>query len=340
MQKGFFVYMLRCADSSLYTGWTTDINRRLAVHNSGKGAKYTRSRLPAELAYLERCADEHAARSRECIIKTMTRKQKLELIIRSGKMKLVSWNVNGLRACIGKGFYDSMSALSADIICLQETKMYEGQAEVYMPGYKQFWCSAEKKGYSGTLVFSKQSPISFTTGIGIEAHDNEGRVVTLEYDDFYLVNVYVPNSKRELARLPYRMVWENAFRAYVQELDLKKPVVICGDMNVAHEEIDIKNPKSNRKNAGFTDEERNCMTKLLAAGFSDTFRALYPDKIDAYTWWSYMANARERNIGWRIDYFIVSNRIMPQISAAEIHPDIIGSDHCPVSVVLEKVQIN
>jgi len=335
MQKGFFVYMLHCADNTLYTGWTTDPDKRLAIHNSGKGAKYTRSRLPVHFAYLARCANEHEARSRECKIKAITKKEKLILIQEGAKMKLVSWNVNGLRACIGKGFYESMAALDADIVCLQETKMYEGQAEIDMPGYKQFWCNAEKRGYSGTLVFSKHTPVAFTTGIGVEEHDHEGRVVTLEYDEFYLVNVYVPNSKRELTRLPYRITWEDAFRAYLQDLDQKKPVIICGDMNVAHEEIDIKNPKTNRKNAGFTDDERACMTKLLSSGFSDTFRTLHPNVADEYTWWSYMAKARERNIGWRIDYFLVSNRIMPQISTAKIHPDITGSDHCPVSIVLK-----
>ena len=335
MQKGFYTYILRCADNTLYTGWTTDPDKRLITHNAGRGAKYTRARLPVELLYTECCADERTARSRECQIKAMTRKQKLKLIQESGKMKLVSWNVNGLRACITKGFYESMAALEADIICLQETKMHEGQAEIDMPGYNQFWCSADKKGYSGTLVFSKQKPLSFTTGIGVDEHDHEGRVVTVEYEGFYLVNVYVPNSQRGLARLPYRMTWENAFLIYLQSLDKNKPVIICGDMNVAHEEIDIKNPKSNRKNAGFTDDERECMTRLLAAGFSDTFRTLYPDKADAYTWWSYMSGARERNIGWRIDYFLVSNRFMPRVASAEIHPDIIGSDHCPVSILLE-----
>jgi exodeoxyribonuclease-3 len=249
-------------------------------------------------------------------------------------VKLLSWNVNGLRACLNKGFLESVSRLDADIICLQETKMERGQAEIDLPGYEEYWNSAAKKGYSGTAVLTRPAPLSAAYGIGLEEHDREGRVITLEYPDFYLVDVYTPNSQRELLRLPYRMAWEDAFRAYLQSLDEKKPVVVCGDLNVAHQEIDIKNAKSNRKNAGFTDEERGKMTELLAAGFVDTFRALYPDKRDAYTWWSYYANARERNIGWRIDYFVVSARLWDRVTDAAIHPDIQGSDHCPVGLEL------
>jgi exodeoxyribonuclease-3 len=249
-------------------------------------------------------------------------------------VKLLSWNVNGLRACLNKGFLEAILRLDADIICLQETKMERGQAEIDLPGYEEYWNSAVKKGYSGTAVFTKLAPLSAAYGIGIEEHDREGRVITLEYPDFYLVDVYTPNSQRELLRLPYRLTWEDAFRAYLQSLDEKKPVVVCGDLNVAHEEIDIKNAKSNHKNAGFTDEERGKMTELLASGFVDTFRALYPEKRDAYTWWSYYAGARERNIGWRIDYFVVSKRLRDSITDATIHPDIQGSDHCPVGLEL------
>ena len=247
-------------------------------------------------------------------------------------MKLISWNVNGLRAAVTKGFMDSFEALDADIFCLQETKLQPHQIELEFPGYEQYWNSAVKKGYSGTAVFTKQKPISVTNGIGIEEHDQEGRVITAEYDNFYLVTCYTPNSQRELARLEYRMTWEDAFRDYLLGLDAKKPVILCGDLNVAHEEIDLKNPKTNRKNAGFTDDERQKMTELLGTGFTDSFRYLYPDKTDAYSWWSYMGKARERNVGWRIDYFIVSNRIADKIVEAKIHADIMGSDHCPVEL--------
>lgn len=247
-------------------------------------------------------------------------------------MKLISWNVNGLRAAVTKGFMDSFSALDADIFCLQETKLQPHQIELELPGYEQYWNSAVKKGYSGTAVFTKQIPLSVTNGIGLEEHDQEGRVITAEYDDFYLVTCYTPNSQRELARLAYRMTWEDAFRDYLLGLDAKKPVILCGDLNVAHEEIDLKNPKTNRKNAGFTDDERQKMTELLGAGFTDSFRYLYPEVTDAYSWWSYMGKARERNVGWRIDYFIVSNRLADKIVEAKIHADIMGSDHCPVEL--------
>ena len=250
-------------------------------------------------------------------------------------MRLISWNVNGLRACLGKGFLDAVRSLDPDVICLQETKMERGQAEIDLPGYHEFWNSAEKKGYSGTAVFTREAPLSGRSGMGRPEHDREGRVITLEYPEFYLVDVYTPNAQRELARLDYRMEWDDAFRAYLKSLDRKKPVVACGDFNVAHEEIDIKNAKSNRKNAGFTDEERGKMTSLLAAGFADTFRTLHPDARDAYTWWSYWANARANNVGWRIDYFLVSKRLMPRVRAATIHPDVRGSDHCPVGLELE-----
>jgi len=250
-------------------------------------------------------------------------------------MKLISWNVNGLRACLGKGFQDAMTRLDADIVCLQETKMEKGQALLNLPGYREHWHSAVKKGYSGTAVFSRQAPLSERYGIGIEEHDQEGRVITLEFEPFTLVNVYTPNSRRELVRLDYRMQWEDAFRTYLLELDRRKPVVVCGDLNVAHQEIDLRNPKSNRRNAGFTDEERGKMSELLDAGFADTFRSLNPDTEGAYSWWSYRASARERNIGWRIDYFLVSQRLLPQVETATIHPDITGSDHCPVGVELK-----
>jgi exodeoxyribonuclease-3 len=250
-------------------------------------------------------------------------------------MKLVSWNVNGLRACLGKGFAQSFAMLGADIFCIQETKMQQGQAELDLAGYEEYWNNAEKKGYSGTAVFTREKPLNVTRGIGIPEHDGEGRVLTLDYGAFYLVNCYTPNSRRELLRLPYRMEWEEAFRAYLKGLDAAKPVILCGDLNVAHEEIDIKNAKSNRRNAGFTDEEREKMTLLLKNGFADTFRELNPEKADAYTWWSYMANARARNIGWRIDYFIVSRRLMPQVKDAMIFPEIFGSDHCPVGIDLQ-----
>lgn len=250
-------------------------------------------------------------------------------------MKLISWNVNGLRAAVTKGFMDSFESLDADIFCLQETKLQPHQIELALPGYEQYWNSAVKKGYSGTAVFTKQKPLRVTNGIGIEEHDQEGRVITAEYDNFYLVTCYTPNSQRELARLAYRMTWEDAFRDYLLGLDAQKPVILCGDLNVAHEEIDLKNPKTNRKNAGFTDDERQKMTDLLGSGFTDSFRYLYPDTTDAYSWWSYMGKARERNVGWRIDYFIVSNRIADQIVEAKIHADIMGSDHCPVELEIK-----
>lgn len=247
-------------------------------------------------------------------------------------MKLISWNVNGIRACVGKGFLDFFKEIDADIFCVQETKLQEGQIDLDLEGYYQYWNYAEKKGYSGTAVFTKIKPISATYGLDIEEHDKEGRVITLEYDDFYLVNVYTPNSQRELARLDYRMQWEDDFRNYLKILETKKPVVLCGDLNVAHKEIDLKNPSTNRKNAGFSDEEREKMTMLLESGFIDTFRHFYPDKEDAYTWWSYMRQARDRNVGWRIDYFIVSEVLKNRIKSATIHSSILGSDHCPVEI--------
>ena len=247
-------------------------------------------------------------------------------------MKLISWNVNGLRAAVTKGFMESFEKLDADMFCLQETKLQPHQIELELPGYEQYWNSAVKKGYSGTAIFTRVKPLNVTYGIGIEEHDQEGRVITAEYDNFYLVTCYTPNSQRELARLEYRMTWEDAFRAYLLELDARKPVILCGDLNVAHNEIDLKNPKTNRKNAGFTDEEREKMTELLNAGFTDTFRKLYPDVTDAYSWWSYMGKARDRNVGWRIDYFITSARLDKDIVEAKIHPDIFGSDHCPVEL--------
>ena len=247
-------------------------------------------------------------------------------------MKFISWNVNGLRACMGKGFMDFFKEIDADIFCLQETKLSEGQIELDTPGYNQYWNYAEKKGYSGTAVFTKKEPISVTYGIGIEEHDHEGRVITAEFDDFYFVDVYVPNSQRELTRLDYRMVWEDAFLSYVKKLDEKKPVIYCGDLNVAHKEIDLKNPKSNHMNAGFTDEERACFTKVTESGFIDSFRYFYPDEKDKYSWWSYMFKAREKNAGWRIDYFVVSEKIKDRMVDAKIHADILGSDHCPVEL--------
>ncbi|MBR5155136.1 MAG: exodeoxyribonuclease III [Clostridia bacterium] len=247
-------------------------------------------------------------------------------------MKFVSWNVNGLRACLGKGFADIFNDFDADIFALQETKMQEGQAEVVTEGYYQYWNSAEKKGYSGTAVFTKVKPISVAYGIGVSEHDKEGRVITLEFEKFFFVTCYTPNSQNELARLPYRMEWEEAFRNYLLGLDAQKPVVLCGDLNVAHKEIDLKNPKTNRRNAGFTDEEREKMTVLLEAGFCDSFRYLYPDREEIYSWWSYRFHAREKNAGWRIDYFITSDKIKDRICGADIHTDILGSDHCPVSV--------
>ena len=247
-------------------------------------------------------------------------------------MKFISWNVNGLRACMGKGFMDFFNEIDADIFCLQETKLSEGQIELDTPGYHQYWNYAEKKGYSGTAVFTKKEPISVTYGIGIEEHDHEGRVITAEFDDFYFVDVYVPNSQRELTRLDYRIVWEDAFLSYVKKLDEKKPVIYCGDLNVAHKEIDLKNPKSNHMNAGFTDEERACFTKVTESGFIDSFRYFYPDEKDKYSWWSYMFKAREKNAGWRIDYFVVSEKIKDRMVDAKIHADILGSDHCPVEL--------
>ena len=249
-------------------------------------------------------------------------------------MKLISWNVNGLRACVGKGFEESFGQLDADFFCLQETKMQEGQLDLQVEGYTSYWNYAEKKGYSGTAVYTRHTPLSVSYGIGVDEHDHEGRVITLEMDDFYLVTVYTPNSQDGLRRLDYRMAWEDAFLAYLQALDAKKPVVVCGDMNVAHQEIDLKNPKTNRRNAGFTDEERAKFSHLLASGFTDTFRHLHPDEIK-YSWWSYRFKAREKNAGWRIDYFLVSDRLADRVSAAEIHNEILGSDHCPVELVLE-----
>ena len=251
-------------------------------------------------------------------------------------MKLISWNVNGLRACMNKGFLDFFKETDADIFCVQETKMQREQAEFDFPGYQEYWNSAVKKGYSGTAVFTKTQPLTVTYGIGIEEHDQEGRVITAEFPEFYLVNVYTPNSQRELERLAYRQVWEDAFRAYLLGLDAKKPVLVCGDMNVAHHDIDLKNFKSNRGNAGFTDEERAKFTELLAAGFTDSFRHLYPDKEGAYTWWSYMFKARQHNAGWRIDYWLVSNRWADKIEDSLIYSDILGSDHCPVGLLLKK----
>ncbi len=247
-------------------------------------------------------------------------------------MKLISWNVNGIRACITKGFKDFFNEINADIFCIQETKCQTGQVDLEFDGYKSYWNSAEKKGYSGTAIFTKKEPISVSYGIGIEEHDKEGRVITLEFEKFYMVNIYTPNSKRELERLEYRQIWEDEIRKYLLKLNQKKPVIMCGDLNVAHEEIDLKNPKSNTRNAGFTIEERNKMTELLNAGFTDTFRYLYPDKEEAYSWWSYMRKSREKNVGWRIDYFIVSKSIENKIKEATIYSKIMGSDHCPVGL--------
>lgn len=247
-------------------------------------------------------------------------------------MKLISWNVNGIRACLQKGFMDFFAEADADIFCLQETKLQAGQHDLELPGYHQFWNYAEKKGYSGTALFTKQEPVNVTYGIGVEVHDHEGRVITAEYEDFYMVTVYTPNSQRELTRLDYRMEWETAFLAYVKGLSEKKGVIFCGDLNVAHQEIDLKNPKTNHKNAGFTDEERACFSKVLESGFIDTFRYFYPDVTDAYSWWSYMANARAKNVGWRIDYFVASENLRDRLKDAKIHPQIMGSDHCPVEL--------
>ena len=249
--------------------------------------------------------------------------------------KLVSWNVNGLRACVKKGFLDVMNELDADVFCIQETKLQEGQIDLDLPEYYQFWNYAEKKGYSGTAVFTKEKPLSVQNGIGVEEHDREGRVITLEYEDYYLVTCYTPNSQTELRRLSYRMEWEDAFRCYLKTLEEKKPVILCGDLNVAHKEIDLKNPKTNHKNAGFSDEECAKFTELLEAGFIDTFRYFYPDVTGAYSWWSYRFKAREKNAGWRIDYFCVSECLEDRLAEAMIHTDIMGSDHCPVSLILE-----
>ncbi|MGX3010805.1 exodeoxyribonuclease III [Helicobacter sp. 23-1044] len=249
-------------------------------------------------------------------------------------MKLISWNVNGLRACMNKGFMDFFEAQNADIFCLQETKMQKQQADFSFSNYHAFWNSAEKKGYSGTLILSRESPIAESYGIGIDLHDNEGRVIALEFQQFFLVNVYVPNSQRELARLDYRMRWEDDFRAFLKGLESKKPVIVCGDLNVAHKEIDLKNPKQNTKNAGFTKEEREKFTALLDSGFIDSYRHFYPHKTNAYTWWSYMGNARAKNIGWRIDYFLLSTALAPNLKSAEIFSEILGSDHCPVGITL------
>lgn len=251
-------------------------------------------------------------------------------------MRLISWNVNGLRAVLNKGFIDIFQELNADIFCLQETKMQPGQAEIELPGYTQYWNSAEKKGYSGTAVFTRIAPISVTYGIGLEEFDHEGRLITLEFENFYLVNCYTPNAQRGLARLGFRMSWEDALRDYLMALDITKPVIYTGDLNVAHQEIDLKNPKSNRGNAGFSDEERGKMSELLDAGFVDTYRALYPEQTGAYSWWSYMYHARENNAGWRIDYFIVSRRLLPLVTDALILPQVQGSDHCPVGLELQE----
>ena len=250
-------------------------------------------------------------------------------------MKFISWNVNGLRACVQKGFLDFFNSIDADFFCIQESKLQAGQIDLDLPGYHQYWNYAEKKGYSGTAIFAKNEPLSVSYGIGIEEHDKEGRVITLEYDNFYLVTCYTPNSQNELKRLPYRMQWEDDFREYLKTLDAKKPVVLCGDLNVAHNEIDLKNPKTNRRNAGFSDEERAKMTELLSSGFTDTFRYFYPDAEGIYSWWSYRFKAREKNAGWRIDYFITSKRINDKLKKAAIHTDVLGSDHCPVEVDIE-----
>ena len=250
-------------------------------------------------------------------------------------MKFISWNVNGLRAVFGKGFPDIIKELDADFVCLQETKMQAGQLDAELPTYTSYWNCAEKKGYSGTAIYTRHEPLSVAYGIDIPEHDTEGRVITLEYPDFYLVTVYVPNSQDDLRRLGYRVTWEDDFRAYLKGLDEKKPVIVCGDLNVAHKEIDLKNPKSNRKNAGFTDEERGKFQELLDAGFVDTFRHFYPDQRDIYSWWSYRFKARERNSGWRIDYFVTSERLVPRLTSAKIHTEIYGSDHCPVELVID-----
>ncbi len=253
-------------------------------------------------------------------------------------MKLISWNVNGIRACVTKGFMDFFNEIDADIFCIQESKMQEGQLVLDMPGYHQYWNYAEKKGYSGTAIFTKKEPLSVTYGLGIEEHDKEGRVITLEFEDFYMVTCYTPNSQNELKRLDYRMKWEDDFKAYLKNLEKTKPVIMCGDLNVAHKEIDLKNPKTNRKNAGFTDEEREKMTELLEDGFIDTFRYFYPEDEGRYSWWSYRFKAREKNAGWRIDYFIVSESLKDKLEGADIHKDVMGSDHCPIE--LDIVDLN
>ena len=250
-------------------------------------------------------------------------------------MVFISWNVNGLRACIGKGFMDFVAKEDADIFCIQESKLQAGQISLNLPGYHQYWNYAEKKGYSGTALFTREKPLQVTYGIGVEEHDHEGRVITAEYKDFYVVTVYVPNSQRELARLDYRMKWEEAFLAYLMGLREKKPLVYCGDLNVAHQEIDLKNPKTNHQNAGFTDQERNCFTKVLESGFLDTFRYFYPDQKEIYSWWSYMFQARTKNAGWRIDYFVASKELEGRLEDARIHTQVLGSDHCPVELVLK-----
>ncbi|MBP3488424.1 MAG: exodeoxyribonuclease III [Roseburia sp.] len=249
-------------------------------------------------------------------------------------MKLISWNVNGLRACMQKGFMEFFTSADADFFCLQETKLQEGQIDFAPDGYHAYWNYAEKKGYSGTAIFTKKEPLAVSYGIGIPEHDMEGRVITLEYEDFYMVTCYTPNSQNELARLPYRMKWEDDFRAYLKALDAKKPLILCGDLNVAHKEIDLKNPKTNRKNAGFTDEEREKMTTLLDSGFTDTFRYFYPDAEGIYSWWSYRFKAREKNAGWRIDYFITSSALNEKLTDAKIHTDVFGSDHCPIELTI------
>lgn len=250
-------------------------------------------------------------------------------------MKFISWNVNGLRACCEKGFREAFAVLDADFFCLQETKMQAGQLDLSFPGYESYWNYAEKKGYSGTAVFTRHTPLSVRYGMGVEEHDHEGRVITLEMPDFFLVTVYVPNSQDELRRLEYRMRWEDDFRTFLLQLDARKPVVVCGDLNVAHQEIDLRNPKTNRRNAGFTDEEREKFGRLLEAGFTDTFRHFYPDVEEAYSWWSYRFRAREKNAGWRIDYFLVSSRLVPRLAGASIHNEVFGSDHCPVEVCID-----
>lgn len=250
-------------------------------------------------------------------------------------MKFISWNVNGLRACVQKGFLEYFHSTDADFFCIQESKLQEGQINLDLPGYYQYWNYAVKKGYSGTAIFTRHKPLAVSYGLNIPEHDTEGRVITLEYDNFYLVTCYTPNSQNELARLSYRMQWEDAFRSYLIDLDQKKPVILCGDLNVAHEEIDLKNPKTNHKNAGFSNEERNKMTELLASGFTDTFRHFYPDTENIYSWWSYRFKAREKNAGWRIDYFITSKRLDTQLKGATIHTDIFGSDHCPIELTID-----